>query len=167
MKFCLVLETFLVVFITFGRTKYMFQNRCLGTFSPRDCLFFSHTACKKKLGTWIPIRLYCWILSGFHKADPFFKIKLYFIYLLEKEDILWHIFVCKLQHKHIKTKTIPTLVISSFGLHMFPLDRVEDGEPCFNWQEQGAKREWQNCRKAYQGNIGMRLTTADVVDKSR
>lgn len=133
-----------------------------GFFFSEIVSLFSDTSCKKKLGTWVPIRLYCWIISGFHMTDPFFKLKLYFIYLLGQENILWHIFVCKLWHKHIKIKTIPTLVLSSFGLHMSPLDNVEDGELCFNWQEQGAKREWQHCRKAYQGSTGMHLTIADV-----
>lgn len=65
-------------------------------------------------------------------ADPFFKLKQYFIYLLDQENFFWHVFVCKLWHKDTKIKTIPTSVISSFGLHMSLLDNAEDGELCFN-----------------------------------
>lgn len=65
-------------------------------------------------------------------ADPFFKLKQCFIYLLDQDNYFSHVFVCKLWHKSIKMKPIPTLVISSFGLHMSLLDNAEDGELCFS-----------------------------------
>lgn len=103
-----------------------------GDFSSLRLCLFSDVSCKKKQGTWVSLWLYCQIISGFHMADPFFKLKWYFIYLLDQENFFSHVFVCKLWQKNIKIKTIPTLVISSFGLHVSHLDNAEDGELCFN-----------------------------------
>lgn len=65
-------------------------------------------------------------------TDPLLKLKLHLIYLLGQENMIWHTFVYNAWHELIKIKTIPTLVISLFGFHMFPLDNVENGELCFN-----------------------------------
>lgn len=89
-----------------------------GDFSSLKLRLFSDTSCKKKLGTWVPLWLYWWIISGFHMADPFFKLKQYFIYLLEQESFFSHVFVYKLWHKNIKIKTIPILVTFVWLAHV-------------------------------------------------